>query len=194
MNWVQALLAGGRGARGRVGRRRAAAAGRVRARDGRGRRGLRPVLAVGGLVAVRALRLLLPALREVLHEGVQRLLLVLGLERLLDRRLGLRERLLAGLGDIGHGEVVVAVLGLDRADELVLVGGEDRVVELLVERALGLGGQLAAGRLGGVVDRILLGDALPGLTGLEGGLGLLGLGLGLGQHDAQVPLLRLGEA
>ena len=72
-------------------RRVAAAAG--------GRRGLRAVLAVGGLVALGALRLVLPALREVLHEGVQRLLLVLGLEGLLDRLLGLGERLLAGRRD-----------------------------------------------------------------------------------------------
>ena len=52
----------------------------------RRRRGLRAVLAVGRLVALGALGLVLPALREVLHERVQRLLLVLGLERLLDRR------------------------------------------------------------------------------------------------------------
>src|SRR5262245_42969623 len=92
-----------------------------RRRGGRGR--LRAVLAVRGLVALGALRLVLPALREVLHEGVQRLLLVLGLERLLDRVLGLRERLLARRGDLGDVEDVVAVLRLDRALELVLLGG-----------------------------------------------------------------------
>ena len=166
----------------------------VGAPGGRGRRGLRTVLAVRGLVAVRALGLFLPALREVLHEGVQRLLLALGGERLLDRLLGLGERLLAGLGDRGDGEDVVAVLGLDRTRELVLLGGEDGVVELLVERALGLRGQLAAGGLRRVVDRVLLGDGLPGVAGLERGLGLVGGGLVLGQDDAQVTLLGLREA
>src|SRR5262249_56317582 len=78
----QGLLAGasravGRGA-GPVGR------GAGAARGGRRRRRLRAVLAVRRLVALGALRLVLPALREVLHEGVQRLLLALGLERLLD--------------------------------------------------------------------------------------------------------------
>ena len=91
-------------------------------------------------------------------------------------------------------EDVVAVLGLDRADELALLGGEDGVVELLVERALGLRGQLAAGGLGGVVDRVLLGDGLPGVAALERGLGLVGVGLVLGQDDAQVTLLGLREA
>src|SRR3954454_2350492 len=194
MNWVQALLAGGRGARGRVGRRRAAAAGRVRARDGRGRRGLRAVLAVGGLVAVRALRLFLPALREALHEGVQRLLLVLGLEGLLDGRLGLGQRLLRGVGDAGDREDVVAVLRLDRALELVLGGREDGLVEVGVQRALGLGRKLAARRLRGVVDRVLLGDRGPRVARLQGGVGLVGVALALGQHDAQVTLLGLRKA
>src|SRR5688500_13615813 len=111
------------GAVGRGSRlRRSRAVGR--SAGGRGRRGLRTVLAVRGLVAVGALGLFLPALREVLHEGVQRLLLALGGERLLDRLLGLGERLLAGLGDRADGEDVVAVLGLDRTRELVLLGGE----------------------------------------------------------------------
>src|SRR3954447_13166081 len=87
---------------------------------GRGRRGLRAVLAVRGLVAVGALGLLLPALREVLHELVQSLLLVLGLEGLLDGGLGLGERLLRSRRDAGDREVVVAVLRLDRALELIL--------------------------------------------------------------------------
>src|SRR3954447_8998411 len=155
---------------------------------GRRRRGLRAVLAVRGLVAVGALGLLPPALREVLHEGVQRLLLVLGGERLLDRLLGLGERLLARRGHAGDGEVVVAVLRLDRAHEIVLLGREDRVVELLVERALGLSRELAAGRLRRVVDRVLLGDLGPGGAALEGVVGLLGGGLVLGQDDAQVTL------
>src|SRR5262249_61851125 len=85
----------------------------------RGRRRLRAVLAVRGLVALGALRLVLPALREVLHEGVERLLLALGLERLLDRVLGLGERLLRRRRDLGDLEDVVAVLGLDRARERV---------------------------------------------------------------------------
>ena len=68
-----------------------------RSRGGRG--GLRAVLAIRRLVALGALRLFPPALREVLHERVQRLLLLLGLQRLLDRLLRLGERLLARLGD-----------------------------------------------------------------------------------------------
>src|SRR3954469_1581808 len=159
----------------------------------RRRRGLRAVLAGGRLEVLGALGLGLPALREVLHERVQRLLLVLGGERLLDLGLGLRERLLAGRRDALDDEVVVAVLGLDRPGERVLLGREHGLVELLVQRALGLRRQLAAVGLRGVVDRVLLGHGLPGLAGLERRAGGGGLGLGLGQHDAQVALLRLGE-
>src|SRR4051794_14696176 len=91
-------------------------------RGGWGR--LRAVLAVRGLVVLGALRLLLPALREVLDERFEGVLLLLGDERLLDRLLGLGERLLRGVGDPGDVEDVVAVLGLDRADQLALLGGE----------------------------------------------------------------------
>src|SRR3954462_12668242 len=177
--WIRGLLA-----RGRVGP----------GGDRRGRRGLRAVLAVRGLVALAALGLLLPALREVLHERVQRLLLVLRLEGLLDRRLGLVQRLLAGRRDLLDDEVVVAVLGLDRAGELALLRREHGVVELLVQGALGLRRQLAAVGLRRVVDRVLLGDLLPGLAGLQRGQRGRRLGLVLGQHDAQVALLRLREA
>ena len=78
--------------------------------------------------------------------------------------------------------------------ELALVGGEDGLVERRLLLALGDGEQLAALVLGGLVDRVLLGDRLPGLTAVERLLGGLGLGLLLGQDDAQVAALGLGEA
>ena len=168
-------------------RRRLDRAGRRR------RRRLRRVLAVLRHVVLAALRLLLPLLAEVLDERVERLLLVLRRQHLLDRRLGLLERLLRGLGDLVDLEDVVAELRLDRAVDLALLGLEDRVVERLLLLALGDGGQLAALRLGGVVDRVLLGDRLERLAGLERRLGLVGLGLRLGQDDAQVAPLGLRE-
>src|SRR4029077_20883140 len=67
-----------------------------------------------------------------------------------------------------------------------------------VERLLLLAGlhagELAAGGLGGLVDRVLLGHRLPALAAVQRRLGLVGLGLRLGQHDVQVALLGLGEA
>src|SRR4051794_40933612 len=103
----------------------------------RGRRGrLRAVGAVAGLVAVRALRLGAPASGEVLHEAVKRLLLLLADERLLDagRRLGERE--LARRRDPRDSNVVIPVLGLDRALDLVLLGGEHHAFEGGVKRTL----------------------------------------------------------
>ena len=121
-------LVEGRDRRGRLlgrahprGAYRCRASGRRRRRrgwtaPGRGRRRrLRRVLAVLRHVALAALRLLLPLLAEVLDERVQRLLLVLRGQQLLDRRLGLLERLLRGLGDLVDLEDVVAELRLDRA-------------------------------------------------------------------------------
>ena len=163
------------------------------ARRGR-RRGLRRVLAVLRDEALAAVRLLLPALAEVLDVGVERLLLVLRGQQLLDRLLGLVARLLRGLGDLVDLEDVPAELRLDRALELALLRGEDRVVEGLLLLALGDGGQLAALRLGGVVDRVLLGHRLEGLAVLERLLGLVRLGLGLGQDDREVAPLGLREA
>ena len=160
----------------------------------RRRRGLRTLLALLDHVALAAVGLLLPALGVVLGELLQRLLLVLRLQRLPDRLLGLLERLLRRLRDLGDLEQVVAELGLDRAAQLALLGLEDGLVELLLERALGLRGQLAALRLGGLVDRVLLRDGLPALAALERLLGRLGLGLALGQHDQQVTPLGLREA
>ena len=167
-------------------------AGLDRAGGGRRRR-LRRVLAVLRREVVAAVGLVLPLLAEVLDERVQRLLLVLRREQLLDRRRRLLERLLRGLVDLVDLEDVVAELGLDRTLELALLGLEDRVVERLLLLALGDRRQLAALRLGGVVDRVLLGDLRERLAGLERRLGLLGLRLRLGQDDAQVAPLGLGE-
>src|SRR4051812_19124087 len=76
----------------RVGRRRVLR----RRRGGRRRVGLllRRVLAVLDHEAALALRAVLPLVLEVLDELVERLLLLLRGEQALDRRLGLRERLL----------------------------------------------------------------------------------------------------
>src|SRR3712207_4264718 len=122
------------------------------------RAGLRALLALLDHVALAAVGLLLPALRVLLGERLEGLLLVLGLQRLADRLLGLLERLLGRRRDLGDLEDVEAELRLDRAAQLALLGAEHRLVELLLERALGLRRQLAALRLGGLVDREALGD------------------------------------
>src|SRR5215210_4588799 len=154
----------------------------------RRRRGLRTLLALLDHVALAAVGLLLPALGVVLGERLQRLLLVLRLQRLPDGLLGLVERLLRRLIDLGDLEEVVAELGLDRSGQLALLGLEDGLVELLLERALGLRGQLAALGLGGLVDRVLLRHGLPRLTALERLL------RGLGQDDQEIAALGLREA
>src|SRR5439155_8727721 len=181
----------GRGARVR-GRR--ALLGHAAWRDRRRALRLRRVLAVLRHEAVAAVRLVLPALLEVLDEVVQSLLLVLRLQQLLDRRRRLRERLLAGRRDLRDVEEVVAELRLDRALELALGRLEDGVVERLLLLALGDREQLAALVLGGLVDRVLLGDRLEALARLQRGERLVGLGLRLGQHDPQVTALGLREA
>src|SRR4051794_34480344 len=111
---------------GRRGRRRGAGGRRGR------RRGLRGVLAVLGLVALLAVRLALPLLLEALDERVQRLLLLLGGEQLLDGGGGLLERLLRGRRHLVDLEDVVAELRLDGPDELALLGVEDGGVERLL--------------------------------------------------------------
>src|SRR5436853_361669 len=80
----------------------------TRGRRARRRRRLGRVLAVLGAVALAAVGLGLPALAEGLDERVECLLLVLGGQRLLDRRLGLVERLLRRLGDLVDLEDVIA--------------------------------------------------------------------------------------
>src|SRR3954447_7440330 len=176
------------GRRARRRRRRLLLGGRLllSGRGRGGRLGLRAVLAVGGREALAAGRLGLPALAVVLAELIERLALVVAREDLLDRRLGLRERLLLGGRDLRDLEDVPAELRLDRADELALVGVEDRVVERLLLLALRHAREQAALRLRGLVDRVLLRDGLPRLAGVERALGLRGLRLRLRQHDAQV--------
>ena len=61
---------------------------------------LRSVLALDDAVVVRAVRLVLVVLAEVLDELVERLLLALRAQQVLDRLLRLLERLLRGLGDL----------------------------------------------------------------------------------------------
>src|SRR4051794_37866333 len=114
-----------------------------------GRLGLRAVLAVGGLEALAAARLGLPALAVVLAELVERLALAVALQDLLDRRLGLRERLLLRLRDLRDLEDVVAELRLHRTGELALLRVEDGGVERLLLLALGHAGEQAALRLRG---------------------------------------------
>ena len=95
---------------------------------------------------------------EVGGELVELLLLLLRDQQLLDALLGLLEALLGGLRDLGDAEDVVAGVGLDRAGDPPLDGGEDRRVELRVLLALRDAEQLAALLLGGGVDGELLGD------------------------------------
>src|SRR3954452_17265373 len=137
---------------------------------------LRAVLAVGRLEALAAARLGLPALAVVLAELVERLALAVALQDLLDRRLGLRERLLLRLGDLRDLEDVVAELRLHRTGELALLRVEDRGVERLLLLALGDAGEQTALGLRCLVDRVLLRDALPRLAGLQRALGLLRAG------------------
>src|SRR4051794_18353671 len=179
----------------RAGLRRGTAGLRRAAAHGRGRRLLlRRVVALVDDVVLRALRHLLVAVLEVLDEVVQRLLLRLRLEQVLDRRLDLLERLLLRRGDLRDAEDVVAELSLDRTRDHALLRAEDRGVEALLLLALGHAGELAALRLRGVVRGVLLGDLRPRgtrLDGLEGGVRLCLLG---GEHDLEVTRLGLGEA
>src|SRR4051812_30252177 len=179
---------GGALARGATGNRRRAARRRgVRLR-------LRRVLALRDDVALRACGHVLRALLPVLHEVVQRLLLLLRLEQVLDRRLHLRQRLLLRRSDLRDAEDVVAELRLDRAEHLVLRRAEDRGVERLLLLTLGHARQPAALRLRRRVGRVLLRDLRPrraGLDRLERGVGLRLLG---GEHDLEVTRLGLREA
>src|SRR3954471_1564348 len=137
---------------------------------------LRRVLALLDDVALGARRHVLRPLLPVLHEIVQRLLLLLGLEQVLDGRLHLRERLLLRRRDLRDAEDVEAELRLDRADHLVLRRAEDRCVEGLLLLALGDAGQPAALRLRRGVGRVLLRDLRPrgaGLDRLQRGVRLL---------------------
>src|SRR3954462_5619590 len=144
---------------------------------------LRRVLALLDDVALGARRHVLRPLLPVLHEIVQRLLLLLGLEQVLDRRLHLREGLLLRRRDLRDAEDVEAELRLDRADHLVLRRAEDRGVEGLLLLALRDARQAAALRLRGCVRRVLLRDLRPlsaRLDRLERGVRLRLLG---GEHD-----------
>src|SRR4029077_2230963 len=106
------------------------------------------VLAVVDDVTIAAVGRLLVAIAVVVAELLQRVLLVLGGEDLLDRGLRLVERLLLALRDLGDVEHVPAELRLHRAGELALVGREDRLVEGRLLLALGHAGQRAALALG----------------------------------------------
>src|SRR4051794_12627648 len=156
--------------------------------------GLRRVLALLDHEVLRAVRLLLVAVLEVLDEVVQGLLLVLRLQQVPDRLLDLGERLLLGRRHLRDLEDVVAELRLDGPLDLALRCGEDRRVEALLLLALRHVGQLAALCLGSVVGRVLLGHLLPRLTRLErlergGGLRLLRV-----QDHEKVARLGLREA
>src|SRR4051812_4153611 len=188
------LLPGGRGARVRRLLLRGGGLRRLAGSRRRRRLLLRSVAAVRDQVGLRALHLVLVVLAELGDEVVQRLLLVLRLQEILDRLLGLPERLLRRRSDLRHLEDVVAELRLDRTDDRAFLGAEDRGVEGLLLLPLGHAGQLAALRLGGLVDRVLLRDGRPALAAVEGGLRGAGLGLGARQDDQQVAALRLSEA
>ena len=135
-------------------------------------------------VAVGAERPRGPLGLEVGLEGLGDLLLAGSDERLLDLVGRVGERGRRRRRDLLHLDHVEARVALERADEVALGRGED----LLVERRLGLARDdalaQAAGRLGRVVDRVLLGDGLPGVVGvvlLQRGEGGVGVVLGLGE-------------
>ena len=155
---------------------------------------LRRVLALVHDEALATVRLRLPLLAQLGVELVVGGLLVARLQLLADRRGRLLQRLLLGRRDLLDLEDVVAELDLDRAAELALVGREQRRVEVLLLRALGDAQQLAALALGGVVDRVALGDGRPALIALERLQRGVGVGLGLRQHEADVARLGLREA
>src|SRR3954451_23407132 len=145
-----ALLRHGHLLRG-AGLRRTAGLRRAAAHGGGRRVLLRRVAALVDDVALRAVGHVLVALLEVLDEVVQRLLLRLRLEQVLDRRLDLIERLLLRRRDLRDAEDVVAELRLDRTGDHALLRAEDRGVEALLLLALGHARELAALRLRGVV-------------------------------------------
>src|SRR3954447_8052406 len=156
--------------------------------------GLRRVLALLDYEVLRAVRLLLVAVLEVLDEVVQGLLLVLRLQQVPDRLLRLGQRLLLGRRHLRDLEDVVAELGLDRPLDLALRRAEDGRVEALFLLSLCDVRELAALRLRGVVGGVLLRNGLPRRAGIEllqrgGRLGLLRV-----QHHQEVARLGLGEA
>src|SRR5437588_3763342 len=97
--------------------------------------------------------------------------LLLAGQRLTDQRRGLRERLLLWLGDLRHLVDVVAELALDRAAELVQLRRERGGVKRRVLLALGHSSEQPAAVLGGGIGRVLLGDGVPALAGLQRRLG-----------------------
>src|SRR5947209_18292858 len=118
---------------------------------------------------------------------------MLGAQQVLDRRRRLRDRLLARRMDLGDLEDVVAELGLERTLNLAGRGAEDRRVERLLLLPAGHPWELAAGRLRGAVDRVLLGDGRPRLAGPDRGERRVRLVRLAGQDDLQVTGLRLSE-
>src|SRR5829696_6723492 len=81
---------------------------------------LRSVLALGHAVVVRAVGLVLVVLAEGLDEPVEGLLLALRAQQVLDRLLGLLQRLLRGLRDLLDLEDVPPELGLHGTLDLAL--------------------------------------------------------------------------
>src|SRR5439155_21389003 len=181
-------------ARGALRRRRRRAAARGRRAGGaaralralRGRLRVRPVAALRRGEALGADRLVAVAHLEVLDEVVEGRLLRLRLEQVADRVGRLGERLLGRRRDLRDLEDVVAELRLDRALELALLGAEDRRVEGLLLGPPRHARQLAALRLGGRVDRVLLHHVLEGRALLELGDCLIRIVDLLGEDDLAV--------
>src|SRR5665647_3289391 len=113
--------------------------------------------------------------------GLPGLRLQLGLESLLDHRLGFREGLRGTRGLLGDLDDVIPELRLDRRRDGAGLDAERDLLELGDHAALGEAAEAAALVLGPRVDGVLLGDLVPVRVAVVCGqqsLDLLGLGLG----------------
>src|SRR5665647_865479 len=163
----------------------------ARRRRGRARRSRRTAGARGsgehlGVEAGRVLDVdLLLGVGEPSRPGLR---LQLGLELLLDHRLGLGLGLRRAGGLLGDLDDVIPELRLDRRRDRARLDAEGDRIELGHHAALGEAAQVAALVLRAGVDGVLLGDLLPvGSTGIGGQqlLHLQGLGLRVHQHVAR---------
>src|SRR5450756_1019131 len=122
--------------------------------------------------------------------------LQLGLERLLDHRLGLGVGLRRAGGLLGDLVDVPAELRLHRRRDGNGLDAEGDLLELGDHAALGEAAEAAALVLGTRVDGVLLGDLVPVRVAVvcrEQFLDLLGLGLGVDQHMTRLDRIRHHE-
>src|SRR5450759_3329660 len=128
--------------------------------------------------------------------GLPGLRLQLGLESLLDHRLGFREGLRGTRGLLGDLDDVIPELRLDRRRDGAGLDAERDLLELGDHAALGEAAEAAALVLGPRVDGVLLGDLVPVRVAVVCGqqsLDLLGLALGVDQHMTRLNRIRHHE-